>query len=217
MYVKKLALASAIGLLCGGAAQAEPLTWNEIGIGYNKADSGDEEADALDILASLGFGSMFHGQLQYVDGSVDGGEGESDFDFDGYEARLGLHPSVGENSQVIIDVIYFDYEGDDGFNNGEEDGYGLGFGLRHQIGEQFEIRADINYYDGDFEASSPFGSFSEDFTNTSYRFGGRYYFNPAIFAGVSIEVNGSEAFSIAESGDVIRLTAGWSFGQGLTK
>ncbi len=113
---------------------------------------------------------------------------------------------MGDKTQVVAEAIYFDYSGD---FDVDEDGWGLGFGVRHQLGDQFEIRAQIDYYDGEWTQ----GSFSEDFNNTVYSFGGRYYWVPMFFTGVSVAVGGAESFSIGESGsDVIRVDAGWSFG-----
>ena len=203
--IKKIALTAAIALLAGGAS-ADPLTWTELGVGFNVVDAGDDSTDAFDIKGSIGFAGIGHAQLTYLDGGVDGSEGSSDFDFDGYEVRAGVHPSVGDKTQLVVDAIYFDYSGD---FDVDEDGWGLGFGVRHQLGDQFEIRAGIDYYDGEWSQ----GSFSEDFNNTVYSFGGRYYWVPNFFTGVSVAVSGAEAFSIGDSGgDVIRVDAGWSFG-----
>jgi len=203
--IKKFALAGAMALLAG-AASADPLSWTEVGIGYDMADAGDDTTDALDVRGSIGFADIGHLSVGYLDGTVDGSGGSSDFDFDGYEVRAGVHPGVADKTQVVAEAIYFDYSGD--FDT-DEDGWGLGFGVRHQMGDQFEIRAQIDYYNGTYDE----GSFSEDFNNTVYTFGGRYYWMPSFFTGVSVAVNGSEAFSIGYSGaDVIRIDAGWSFG-----
>ncbi|TFG86309.1 MAG: hypothetical protein E4H19_06105 [Chromatiales bacterium] len=206
--IKKIALASAITLLAG-MASADPLSWTEAGVGYNVADSVNEDATAIDIRGGIGFAGMGHAQLTYADGSVDV-IGGSDIDFDGYEARAGVHPSVGDKTQLVVDAIYFDYSGDQGSYNVDEDGWGLGFGLRHQLGDQFEIRAQIDYVDGSWDDND---GDSGDFKNTTYSFGGRYYWVPNFFTGVGVTISGSEAFSVVdEGGDVIRVDAGWSFG-----
>jgi hypothetical protein len=207
--IKKIALTGAISLLAG-MASADPLTWTELGVGYNVADASDsgfsDSVTAYDIRGGIGFAGIGHAQLTYLDGSADGSEGNVDFDFDGYEVRAGVHPDVGDKTQAIVEAIYFDYSGD--FDT-DEDGWGLGFGIRHQFGDQFEIRAQIDYYEGEYTE----GSFSEDFNNTSYGLSGRYYWMPNFFTGVGVTVSGSEAFSIgSEYGDVIRVDAGWSFG-----
>jgi hypothetical protein len=208
--LKKIALAGAIALLAG-TASADPLSWTELGVGFNVADAGDDSADAFDVRGGIGFAGIGHAQLTYTDGSVDGSEGDPDIDFDGFEVRAGVHPSVSDKTQVIAEAIYFDYTAEeDGFSGDvDEDGWGLGFGVRHQLGDQFEIRAQIDYFDGEWDA----GSFSEDFNNTTYSFGGRYYWMPNVFTGVAVIVNGSESFSVSDvGGDVIRVDAGWSFG-----
>lgn len=210
--IKITALAAAIALLAGGA-QADPLSWTEVGVGYNIVDAGEDTTDAFDIRGSIGFAGIGHAVLTYTDGSVDGSEGFSGADFDGFEIRAGVHPSVAEDTQVIAEILYFDYSAElEGTSNeADEDGWGLGFGVRHQMGEQFEVRAQIDYFDGTYEVDA--FSFSEDFNNTTYSFGGRYYWMPTLFTGVTVLIDGLEAASVADSGgDVIRVDVGWSFG-----
>lgn len=209
MDMKKIALTAAIALLAGGAANANPLTWTEFGVGFNVADEDDagffDSATAFDIRGSIGFAGIGHAQLSYLDGTLDGAEGSADFDFDGFEVRAGVHPSVGDKTQVIVEAIYFDYEGDFDI---ESDGWGLGFGVRHQFGDQFEIRAMIDYVDGEVDDGGP----SSDFNDTTYSFGGRYYWMPNFFTGASVAVSSAFGLSESSSGDVIRVDAGWSFG-----
>jgi len=206
--IKKFALAGAIALLAG-AASADPLSWTEVEVGYNLADGGDDTTDAAEIRGSIGFAGIGHVSLGYLDGTSE--DGPDEFDFDGYEIRAGVHPSVGDKSQLIAEAIYFDYSGDDGNGfDADEDGWGLGFGVRHAFNDQFEVRADIDYYNGTWD-SNVFAS--EDFNNTSYTVSGRYYWTPSIYTGVGVTVGGSEAFSVASYGDdVIRVSLGWSFG-----
>lgn len=208
---KVLAISAAIAALplaLQSSAKADPLSWTEIGVGYDLADSGDETTDAFDVKASIGLGKMFHLQASYLDGSEGGGNG---VDFDGYEVRGGIHPSVSDSTQVVVDLIYFSYSADYDFGlSADEDGYGLGFGVRHKMGDQFEVRAMADVVDGSWD---PDGGSSEDFTNTSVSIGGRYYWTPAIFTGVTVALNGLEALSAASiGGDVIRFDVGWSFG-----
>ena len=207
--MKKTALAAAFVLLAG-ASKAEPLSWTEVGLGYNRVDAGDESVDAFDIKGSIGFANLFHAQFSYLDGSEGGSNG---IDFDGYEIRAGVHPTVGEKTQAVVDLIYFDYSADPDFCPScdfSEDGWGLGFGIRHQMGDQFEARAQIDYFDGSFDCN---GCTSSDFNNTTYSFGGRYYWMPNLFTGVTITLNGLEGLSVADfDGDALRLDVGWSFG-----
>jgi hypothetical protein len=210
MEMKKIALAGAVALLAG-TANAEPLTWTEVGAGFNVADAGEDSIDAFDIRGGIGFAGIGHAQASYLDGSADNfylAEG-GDVDFDGFEVRAGVHPSVGDKTQVIAEAIYFDYSGDvDGSSFDVSDGWGLGFGVRHQFGDQFEVRAQIDYFDG--EAFGDVEELSSDFNDTNYSFGGRYYWMPNLFTGVSVHVNGMGG--IPFTGDTIRLDVGWSLG-----
>ncbi len=95
--IKKIALASAITLLAG-MANADPLSWTEAGVGYNVADAGEDGTQAIDIRGGIGFAGIGHVSLGYLDGTVDGSEGSSDFDFDGYEVRAGVHPERGRQN-----------------------------------------------------------------------------------------------------------------------
>jgi hypothetical protein len=194
--LKRTALAAAIALVTG-AAYGGPLSWTELGVGYQRMDdSGDSETDAYDIRGSIGLGQMFHIQADYLDGSSD-----PDVDFDGYEVRAGVHPSVGENTQAVVEVIYFDYTVDLNPGNDDEDGYGLGFGVRHKVGDQFEVRGQVDYYDGSADISG-------DFNNTAFSASGRYYWTPAFFTGAGVTVGGVAGLD----SDTIRIDAGWSFG-----
>lgn len=204
--IQKAAVLGAAALLLG-TAKADPLSWTEIGVGYNVADSGDDEVDAFDIRGSIGIADLFHGQLTYIDGS-EGGGGP---DFDGYELRAGVHPSVAENTQAVVELLYFDYSADYNSFDADEDGWGLGFGIRHAMGDQFEIRAQADYFDGTWEIDGT--PVSEDFTNITYSFGARYYWTPNFFSGAAVILNGLEAASAADNyGDVLRIDVGWSFG-----
>ncbi len=210
---KALAISAAIAALplaLQSTAKADVLSWTEIGVGWDIADSGDNTTDAFDVKASIGLGKMFHIQASYLDGS-EGGGGP---DFDGYDIRAGIHPNVSDTTQLVVDAIYINYTASDVFGTPgfdvDEDGYGLGFGVRHKMGDKFEVRAQADLIWGTWDPNS---GTSEDFTNTSVTIGGRYYFTPAIFGGVSVGLNGAEALSAAGVGDdVLRAEVGWSFG-----
>jgi len=200
--IRKTALAAAIGLLAGGA-YADPLSWTEVGVGYLQADSGNDDVTAYDVRGGIGLGQLFHIQAGYTDGTADNqGTGGSDYDFDGYDVRVGVHPSVGENTQAVVEAIYFDYSGE---GSDEWDGWGVGFGVRHKMGDQFEMRSQIDYVQGTSDPGD------EDFTETIFSIGGRYYWVPAFFTGVAVNIGGTSASSDL-GGDVIRIDAGWSFG-----
>ena len=189
-------------------AKAGPMSWTEIGVGYDLADSGEDTVDAFDVKGSIGLGSMFHIQASYLNGSAGG---TNSVDYDGEDVRAGIHPNVSDDTQLVVEAFYFTYTADfSGPFSVDEDGYGLGFGVRHKMGDKFEVRTQADVAWGTWDPNS---GPSEDFTNTSVSIGGRYYWTPAIFTGVSVALNGMEALSAADvGGDVVRVDVGWSFG-----
>lgn len=216
-----IALLSAAALLGGAAAQAAELPWTYAEFGYNKADaSDDDETDAYDLKASVGFANIWHASLDYLDGTSDNaGSGNNDLDFDGFRLVVGAHPQLTPNTQLVTDLTYFDYDydGGEGFG-GSSDGYGIGLGLRHSLTDKVELLGEIWYTDGSVDFD---GGGSEDYSDTTVQLSARYNWTPAISTGVTVDLGGTlgagNSSSFSSVGDVIRFDARWSFLGGLSK
>lgn len=206
-----IALLSTAALLGSAVAQAE-LPWTYAELGYNIADGvEDAETDAIDIKGSIAFLEKWHASLAYLDGEVDV-DGGNDVDFDGFRVVVGAHPQLTQNTQLITDLTYFDYELDDGGSDPGSDGFGVGFGLRHALTDKFELMAEVWYLDGEVDSGSDDG----DFNDTTVEIGGRYNWTSNLSTGLTVFLNNYPGLpslaGISTTGDVARFDVRWAFG-----
>jgi hypothetical protein len=220
MKTKGIALLSAAALLAPALATAgENLPWTYIEAGYIPKigfDSddffGDETADAGQLTGSIGFLGMGHAQLEYTNGDAYGS------DFDGYRLVVGAHNQLGENTQLIGNLTYFDYSYDGGegsnlsFNDIDVDGFGIGVGLRHAIGSRMEVSGQVWYVDSEFEEKGQFGD-KGDFNNTIFELSGRYNWTKQLSTGVTAFLGGSFfGGGTIDNSDFVRADIRWAFG-----
>jgi hypothetical protein len=220
MKTKGIALLSAAALLAPGLALAgENLPWTYLEAGYiPKIGSDDLNIDAGQITGSIGFLGMGHAQVEYTNGSSDGfnvGSGDSDGDgrdrdFDGYRLVVGGHNQLGENTQLIGDLTYFDYsyDGGEGFGGADLDGLGIGVGLRHALNSRAEVSAQLWYLDG--EVDPDFGS-KQDFNSTILEIKGRYNWTKQLSTGLTAYLGGT-FFAPEVDSNLIRADIRWAFG-----
>jgi hypothetical protein len=224
--IKGIALLSAAALLAPAVVSAaETLPWTFIQGGYTRADGGEEtlETDAYSALGSVGFLGNWHAQLEYTDGEVDARD--FDRDFDGYRLIAGAHPQITDNTQLRIDITYFDYsvDGGEGFSDVDTDGYGVGFGLRHAFSPKLEATVQAWYLEGDrdnldLDADDivpGLGCESSecDFQETVVEIQGRYNWTQNLSTGLTIALGGGVAASVPLlSGDSATFDVRWSFG-----
>jgi hypothetical protein len=218
---KGISLLSAAALLAPALATAGenlPWTYVEAGyipkIGFDDNSFGDETADAGQLTGSIGFLGMGHAQLEYTNGDA------FDTDFDGYRLLVGGHNQIGENTQLIGDLTYFDYSYDGGegsglsFNDVDVDGFGIGVGLRHALNSRMEVSGQVWYVDGTGEEDGAFGS-ETDFNNTIFELRGRYNWTPQLSTGITAFMGGTffgGGGSSFSSGDFVRADIRWAFG-----
>lgn len=199
-------LALTAGALAATPALSAELGWTYGQLGYTRADSGDDATDAVRLKGSLGLSELFHVQAEYLDGTI-GQDGDEDNDFDGYRLALGVHPSVGENTQAVLELQYFDVTYDDVGGPGvdeDDDGFGIGAGLRHLLTDNFEMNAMVSWNEG----SSDIEGFEDnDFSDVAFEFGGRYFMNDAMSVGVTVITNDS----LMWGGDSATLDFRWQF------
>jgi hypothetical protein len=224
MKTKGIALLSAAALMAPGlalAAENMPWTYIEAGyipkIGFDDNDGDDNTADAGQLTGSIGFLGMGHAQVEYTNGDA------ANTDFDGYRLVVGAHNQLGENTQLIGDLTYFDYSYDGGegctvFNcisdDIDTDGFGVGLGLRHAINSRMEIAGQFWYLDGNVEQ----GNDDADVNTTILELRARYNWTKQFSTGVTAFIGGaffgagSVGSSFLDTGDFYRLDARWSFG-----
>jgi hypothetical protein len=221
---KGIALLSAAALLAPAlATAAENMPWTYIEAGYlpkvgiDFGDDDDFTIDAGQLTGSIGFLGMGHAQIEYTNGDA------AETDFDGYRLVVGGHNQLGENTQLIGDLTYFDYSYDGGegctfFNCSNEDidtdGFGVGLGLRHAINSRVEVSSQLWYLDGNVDQ----GNDDADFNSTILELRARYNWTKQISTGVTAYIGGaffgagSSGASFLDTGDFYRLDARWAFG-----
>lgn len=194
-----------------GVALADNPAWSYGQLGYFRADSGDDSTDAFRVKGSIGFLEQFHAQAEWIDGeygdTVDF-DGDDDADFDGYRLIIGAHPSLGPNTDGVLELQYFDLEADydGGYGGGDDieiDGFGVGVGLRHMLTEKVELSGTAWWNEAEWDE----GDYDEDFSDVSLELGGRYLINENLSAGVNVITNDP----IANHADSITIDVRWQF------
>lgn len=197
MRTMSKALLATAALAIPGVTLAEGPAWTYGQVGYLRADSVEDATDAFNIKGSLGFADNFHFQAEYIDGDIGY---DSDVDFDGYTLTLGANPSVGDSTDAMFGIRYFDLTYDDGPDDIDVDGFGVGVGLRHMFAENVELSASAWWNEGEGDLSGL--DDDADVSDISLELGGRYFFNDNISAGVTVITNDTKALGDSATIDV---------------
>jgi len=194
-------LCAGLALAASGLASAgDNPAWTFADLGYYRADSGDDATDGFRLQGSLSIAENFHVQAEYLDGTI--GVPGSDVDFDGYRIVAGAHPSVGDATDAVINIQYFDLTYD--VNPDEDvDGFGVGIGLRHMLAPNVEVSGLAWWNEGSDDDN--LGN-DNDFSDISLELGGRYLFTDNLSLGVTIVTNDSIV-----GGDSAKIDVRWQF------
>lgn len=196
--MSKALVASAV-LAAPAVTLADGPAWTYGQFGYLRADSVSDTTDAFSTRGSLGFADNFHFQGEYLDGDIGY---DSGVDFDGYILTLGANPSVGESTDAIFAIRYFDLTYDTSPSDVDYDGYGIGVGLRHMFADNVELNASAWWNEGEGEIDLGGSDGDEDVSDISLELGGRYFFNDNISAGVTVITNDLKALGDSATIDV---------------
>jgi hypothetical protein len=208
--MKKVMFAAASLALSGGAvAGPDTVPWTYIDAGYVlQSGAGtslaDEGGDGYKIRGSFGL-NLFHfgGEWYQVDG---GGSGPNKAGtIDSYDLYVGVHPSITEQIDLVVDIGYTESEND---RDDKTDGVFLRVGPRAMIGEHFELSAYLTSTWGDAEFSVDDGldnitQFADDFRGVTLQVGGQWYFTEHFSVGADARLE--------DIGDNVNLFARWSF------
>ena len=192
-------------LAVSGAAVAGP-AWTYVDGGLFIGDSGQKDAETQGIILGGSFGlGMWHGQLDLAAGEVGGGKGNDNVtgpqergeDLWAYEVRGGLHPSVTDNTDFVLDLGYSNLELKKATEKNETSTIDIRTGVRSDVGP-LELRAFIalGFFDG--EAANDEGR------EITYTVGTQYNFTRALALGADA--------TVSDSDDVIDIYFRWSFG-----
>ena len=192
-------------LAVSGAAVASP-AWTYVDGGLFIGDSGrkDTETQGVVLGGSFGFANMWHVQLDLATGEVGGGKGGNcggacvdGEDLWAYEVRGGLHPSLTDNTDFVLDLGYSNLELKKLSEKNETSTIDIRTGVRSDVGP-VELRAFISlgFFDG--ETSNDEGR------EITYTVGTQYNFTRALALGADA--------TVSDSDDVIDIYFRWSFG-----
>lgn len=150
--MKKLLPILVAGVLAAPMAASAEINYNYIDGLYINTDVEDldDSADGFGVRGSFGLGRNFHLVGSWFNREIDTPVG--DFDFDRTTAGLGIHGTITENADWLVEVEYLNEDFDD-FS--DEDGYQVTAGFRALTGEQFEVDGGIRY--ADLDDSQTFG------------------------------------------------------------
>jgi len=191
-------LATAAMIASGSALAVDRPDWTYVqasyGIGDSTSTGGNEDTSQWGIGGSLGFLNMWHVQAAWFDGENEGA------DADGYSILLGLHPNVGDATDLFFDVFFGTTDQDDAPQasvTDELDKWGLNIGVRHMVTERLELNGKVFYSDVDTPGNT--GSSSAD--DVGVEIGGQFNFG-AFSSGISANVTDDT---------IIKLNVRWSF------
>ena len=172
---------SKIGLVVlAASASAAALAQDQLSYDYIQATYIDTEiddrnfdvdGDGLGLSGSVSLNDSFFVNAGYGSQDFDGG-----VDVDQWSIGIGGHMPLSANTDLIGTVSYIDAEVDSRFGSADTDGYGLGIGVRSRVYDNIELQAGINYVDLD-----------DGGDETSFAFGGRYYFVEQLSVGAGVE------------------------------
>ena len=198
-------IAAVAALTIGSTAVAGP-SWTYADLGFVVGDSSqkDQETEGAALRGSFGFGSMWHVQALVAAGEENGGKSSSanGSDVVSYGIRGGIHPSITDNTDFVLDLGYMNTENEFGFGTGntatkeDNDTVDIRTGVRSNIGP-VELRSfvSLGFFDGD--ASNVEGR------DIVFQVGGQYNFTEAWSVGADA--------ILGDNGDVIDLYVRWSF------
>jgi hypothetical protein len=196
--MKKLLLTVALMAITGTAVAGPEWTYADIGwVIVDSGNDGDEDdVNGFSVGGSIAFGGNWHANLEYVDIEESGSGG---IEADGYRAAIGLHPALTADTDLVMELGYFDVDldGPAGLDN-EADGFDVSFGVRSMITDKLELRAIISTSIGEWDDGMPVGE--EDFTDSGLTVGGQWNWND----------NASTSVDLTED-EVVKVAYRWNF------
>jgi hypothetical protein len=199
MYMKGIKIIGVVAALTlSGAAVAGPAwTYADLGAFIGDSSGKDEETQGVALRGSFGFADMWHVQAEIASGDLEGGKSDGGADLTAYGIRGGIHPSITENTDLVLDLGYSNVEAKFNSNTEDTDLIDIRTGVRSNIGP-VELRAfaSLGFFDGDES--------NVEGRDISYAVGGQYNFSPAWAVGTDI--------TVSDSDDLIDIFVRWNFG-----
>jgi hypothetical protein len=141
-------------LLTTGLAQAQPIGYDYVDLGYrmldrSDADTLDDEFDGPALRISLGITENFYGVVENAYLEADG----ADVDFSDLVIGGGYRQSVAEDTDFFAEGAWVRRDADtpNRFEDGEDDGFRVGAGVRYMAQEMLELNIAALYQAGLFD------------------------------------------------------------------
>ena len=192
MMVSTLALTG----LMASTAHANNFNYNYAQLGYSffndfEIDQGVTFSGSYDVTYNVNIlGSYF------ISTSSDSDRAD-DIDLDNYTLGVGYHTDISDKTDVLGEIGLFNTNVDAKIGNvtvnTDNSGYNLSAGVRHKLQEKIEVNARADHRN------------SDNVTDTSFTFGGRYYFKPNISAGLDFNTGADD------SSESITTSLRWNF------
>jgi hypothetical protein len=193
----KKAIIALAALAITGTAVAGP-SWTYVDAGYARASSGNEDTDGYSLTGSFGLNRL-HARLSILDAEIAGGKSSGGQDTDGYALAIGFHPALSDTTDLVLEVIYSDFDVDTASSSASGDSYALKTGVRTMWTDALELSAGVSAVNG-----SVSGCNACDSTDIEVNAGGQYLFTDNIGVGVDV-INGGN------NGNVANFYARFSF------
>lgn len=157
------------------AQAADGMSYSYIDLGYSEIDiDSAPTGDGFGVRGSVGFAENFFAFVEYASWDFPAG-----LDANTTSIGLGGRLGVSDNVDLVGRVGYAEAEvSASGFGSADVDGYLLSAGVRGEVAEGFELEGHVIYTD--------MGSSGGD--DTSFAFGGRYFFTDNFAVGAEYQV-----------------------------
>lgn len=185
--ISTLSGALALGALTNTAKADTNFSYNYAEVGYSFINDADID-QAVKFSASYDINYNVNLLGSYFMSTSSDSPRADDVDINAYALGIGYHADISDSTDVLAEIGLFNSDADVRVGNvtvnSDNSGYTLSAGLRHRLQEKIEVQARVDHRN------------SDDVTDTSYTFGGRYYFKPKWSAGLDFNTgadDGSES------------------------
>lgn len=136
-------LSALLGSIGAYASEAPGYSFVQVSYVYGDLDDGPN-FDGLEFRGSLEAGSHVHVFAGYRDVDLDPFLG-IDVESTRWDAGVGVHKTVVEESSFFATAGYVHVELDSDFAEESDDGFGAAIGIRSQVSSRFEVKASVFY------------------------------------------------------------------------
>lgn len=222
-------LAATAALTTSTAALAEGPAWTYVDLGYLRSSSTEldsspgaasgtiDKSQGYVLDGSFGFAEIWHAGI-YVGTAETKIDGAANLEIDTfYNVRVGLHPSVTDNTDFVAEIGYTTW---DFATNAQNPSGGIGkpsaaditVGVRSMLSDRFELSAFLSYFRGEADIDG----ISDKFQIFAPQVGGQFFFTDNFSINLDYTFGDLQSSVLAGSGlisvsDTAKFGLRWSF------